>query len=91
MKVLVFNGRVTSLDKEPLFCREEVEITTKETAFRSYPLSLLKIKMTTYGITIDDVTYWWQAFPITIQKAGKHSTKYREIIEESITITVELK
>ena len=91
MKTLLFTGRVVSEDKEPLSCREEVEIAVKEVLFKNYPLSLLKTTVDNDGITVDGIRYEWQMLPITINKIGKHVTVYRDIVEESITITVELK
>ena len=91
MEKLIFKGEVISSDKEPLFCQEEIEVTVNEITFKVYPLSLLKVKITADGIMIDDVAWQWQEFPITIHKVGKHSTRYREMIEENITITVGLK
>lgn len=91
MNTLVFTGRVISSDKEPLFCCEEIEITVKEIIFKSYPLSLLKVVLNNDGITVDGDKYKWQMLPITIHRTGKHVTKYREIVDEDIMITIEFK
>ena len=91
MKILLFTGRAVSEDKKPLFCREEAEVSVKEITFKSYPLSLLKTTVDNGGITVDGIRYEWEMLPITINKIGKHVTVYRDIVEESITITVELK
>ena len=91
MKRLLFTGKVTSPDKEPLIHREEIEISENRIKFKNYPLSMLEINLTSDGITIDDINYPWQAFPVKINKSGKHATVYRDIVEENITITIEFK
>ena len=91
MKVLLFTGSVTSEDKEPVFCREETEVGEKEISFKSYPLSLLKAVVDMGGITADGIRYEWHMLPITINKIGKHVNVYRDVVLESITVTVELK
>jgi len=90
MKFLVFNGIVKSKDKQPLFCREKTAMEPKDFIFKSYPLTLLKATSDKNGITIDEIRYEWEMLPITIHKTGRHITKYREVIKEEITITVEL-
>lgn len=91
MKILLFTGIVVSSDKEPLFCCEEIEVVAREVNFKSYPLSLLKTVIDNDGVTVDGIRYEWQMLPITINKSGKHATVYRDIVEESITITIEFK
>lgn len=91
MKTLLFTGRVVSEDKEPLFCCKEIEVAEKEVSFKSYPLSLLKTAVENDGITVDGIRYEWEMLPITINKSGKHVTVYRDIVEESITITIAFK
>ncbi len=91
MRILVFIGRVISLDKEPIFCREEIEVAAKEIVFKSYPLSLLKVILDNNSITVDEEKYGWDMLPITVHRIGKHITKYREIVDEDITIKIEFK
>ena len=91
MRMLLFTGNVTCSDKSPLFCCEEIEIAEKEVLFKSYPLSLLKSTVDNDGITVDGIRYEWSRLPIILTKTEKHVTIYRDIIEESITITIELK
>ncbi len=91
MKILIFSGSVTSSDKEPIFCREEKEVNTQKVIFRNYPLTLLDATLDDEGVTADGIKYVWEMLPITINKTGKHITKYRDVIEERITIAIELK
>lgn len=91
MKTLLFTGRVISSDKKMLFCCEEIEINIKEIKFKSYPLSLLKVILDNDSVTVDGDNYKWQMLPITIYRMGRHMTKYREIVDEDIMITIELK
>lgn len=91
MDKVIFSGMVMSQDKESLQYHEEIELFAKDIAFRNYPLSLLNVILDTDGITIDGIKYEWDMLPITIHKVGKHSTKYREIVDEDIEITVKIK
>ena len=91
MKTLLFTGKVVSEDKEPLFCCKEIEVAEKEVSFKNYPLSLLKTAVDNDSIIVDGIRYEWKMLPITINKSGKHVTAYRDIVEESITITIEFK
>lgn len=89
MNTLLFTGSAISYDKKPLICYEEIEISAKEVAFKSYPLSLIKATIDNDGITVDGIRYEWKMLPVTINKHGKHATVYRDIVDENITITIE--
>ena len=89
--MIKFEGIVTSIDKEPLICSEELAVNEEKPILKKYPLSLLNVILDTDGITIDGIKYEWSMFPITLNKTGKHITKYRDVVEEKIIITVLLK
>ncbi len=89
VKTLSFSGRITSLDKEPFDFDEKIKIADAEVIFKTYPLSLLKVRLDSNGVLIDGIKYTWENLPVTIHKVGKHCTKYRDIVEENIEITIE--
>lgn len=91
MKNLFFTGRATSYDREPIHCFEQKEISTKKIVLKNYPLSMIEVEINNEGILVDDNYYEWNMFPITIKKTGNHVTKYRDIVEEDIIITIEIK
>lgn len=91
MKTLVFSGKVECLDKESLICCKEIVLNNHHNNFKEYPLSLLEMEITQEGIIIDGIHYKWDLFPVVIRKQAKHVTKYREVIEETITIHIEEK
>lgn len=90
MKMLLFSGKAESFDREPIYCYEKTDIDEKEVVFKDYPLSLLKVKIFKNAIIINENRYEFQTLPITLTLAGKHITKYRDIVEERIEIAVEI-
>lgn len=91
MKTLIVIGTVESIDKKPLICRKEIDMSIKEIVFKEYPLSLLEVTIMNNGMIVDGIQYEWDRLPIILTRSGKHVNRYRDFFEEKITISIESK
>ncbi len=88
MKELVFEGKAECKNNESIYCREKIVIMNGKIIFSSYPLSLLDVRVDSDCLFIDGTKYDLGKMPIVLYRRGKHITKYRDIVEENITITI---
>lgn len=89
MRKLVFIADVTCRDKKPIHFREYIINPKGRMSFRCYPLTLLEVYAESDYLLVDGQQYAWENLPLAVKRSGRHITQYREIIEETITITID--
>ena len=86
MNDIVITARVESADIEPLCFVERLGVG--KVSFSRYPLSLFSFEMDGESVSVNGVRYPLDSLPVTVRAKGAHVTKYRETVEEHITLTI---